>query len=239
VRTSKKTGYVTLSPLSSTSKCLDVPGGSIAKSVQLQVYTCNNTAAQDFAMKNVGVVNPVAGACNGFKGAKTLGTYTIAGYRLPVCGPRPDWDVPSRTESVRPYKGAPTSNPGYQCAELPARWLWYRYKVASVKANGAQVVDAYASRYAAKFTKVANGTAHRAPVAGDVLSLSGNARFSDFGHTGVVVSSTVSSAGNGSITVAEQNWGGAGGSVGKHIYQVKAWKVVYAGLPYVKWLHAK
>jgi len=239
VRKSKTSGNVTLSPLSATSKCLDVTGGSTKASVQLQVYACNGSTAQDFAMKSAGVVNPVAGKCNAFTGAKTLGTYTISGIKLPVCGPRPDFDKPAHYNPVRPYPGAPTTNPGYQCAELSARWLWYRYKVASVRANGAQIVDNYAKAYATKFTKISNGTKNKAPRAGDVLSLSAKSNFSDYGHTGVVISSSVNAKGNGIVTTAEENWGGTGGTAGKHVYSVKAWKVQYAALPYIKWLRAK
>ena len=72
-----------------------------------------------------------------------------------------------------------------------------------------------------------------------MLSLSANKRFSDVGHTGIVISSTVSSAGNGTMRAMEQNWGGAGGTSGYHNYTVKSWRVVYAGLPYIKWLRAR
>ncbi|MET7996579.1 RICIN domain-containing protein [Amycolatopsis sp. NPDC005232] len=37
-----------------SGKCLDVPSASIADSVQLQQYTCNNTSAQSFTMTPVG-----------------------------------------------------------------------------------------------------------------------------------------------------------------------------------------
>ncbi|WP_326568939.1 RICIN domain-containing protein [Amycolatopsis rhabdoformis] len=37
-----------------SGKCLDVPGASIADSVQLEQYTCNNTSAQSFTLSPVG-----------------------------------------------------------------------------------------------------------------------------------------------------------------------------------------
>ena len=64
-------------------------------------------------------------------------------------------------------------------------------------------------------------------------------RFNDVGHTGIVVTSTVNSAGNGTMRTLEQNWGGAGGASGYHNYTVKSWRVVYAGLPHIKWLRAR
>lgn len=229
-------GFVTFKPKHATSRCLDVPGASKSSGVQLQIYSCNNTSSQQFTLKKVGQVYPVAGACNAFATAKTLGTYTVSGWLLPVCGPRPNFDtsVSGRTTSVYPYKNAPTYHPGYQCAELSARWLYHRYKVASIVANGAQVVDRYASTYSGTFTKVANGTASKAPRAGDVISFSTRSTFSDVGHVGVVISSSVNSSGNGSIVVAEQNNGGAAN--GKVTYTVTSWKVKAPNFAYVKWL---
>lgn len=229
-------GFVTFKPKHATSRCLDVPNASKSSGVQLQIYSCNNTSSQQFTLKKVGQVYPVAGACNAFATAKTMGTYLVAGWLLPVCGPRPDFDttVSGRTTAVYPYKSAPTYHPGYQCAELSARWLHHRYKVASIVANGAQVVDLYASTYSSTFTKVANGTANKAPRAGDVISFSTRSSFSDVGHVGVVISSSVNSSGNGSIVVAEQNNGGSAN--GKVTYVVTSWKVKAPNFAYVKWL---
>ena len=100
---------------------------------------------------------------------------------------------------------------GYQCIELVARYLKARYDAGAGRANGAQAVDRYVAAYPTKFLKIANGTKRMAPRKGDVLSLSTNGRFNDVGHTGIVISSSVSSAGNGSVLAVEQNWGGAGG----------------------------
>ena len=93
-------------------------------------------------------------------------------------------------------------------------------------------MDRYVAAYPAKFRKIANGTQHLAPRKGDVLSLSRSRTFNDVGHTGIVISSAVDSAGNGSVLAVEQNWGGAGGTRGYHRYRVKSWRVQYAGMPY-------
>ena len=114
-----------------------------------------------------------------------------------------------------------------------------RFDVDPGVANGAQAVDRYAAVYPTRFTKIANGTKGKAPRKGDVLSLSSRARFDDVGHTGVVISSNVSTAGNGTVRAMEENWGGTGGTSGYHDYVVKNWRVLYAGLPHIKWLRAR
>jgi hypothetical protein len=44
-----------------SGKCLDVPGASLADSVQLQQYTCNNTGAQSYTLVPVADPSPPAG----------------------------------------------------------------------------------------------------------------------------------------------------------------------------------
>lgn len=99
-----------------------------------------------------------------------------------------------------------------------------------MQANGDQAVDNYYAAYPSTFTKYSNGSAGNLPVPGDVLSLSAVSTFNgaDGGHTGVVVSSDVNSSGNGSIRVAEQNYGGSTGGSGYHDYTVTSWTVQYA-----------
>ena len=183
-----------------------------------------------------------APACTAFKGAKTLGYYYSDAYvRINTCGLRPSFDGARDGGGpvVRPYAGSPTYYRGYQCIELVARYLKARYNAEPGKANGAQAVDRYASVYPAKFVKIANGTRNKAPRKGDVLSLSANRYFNDVGHTGIVISSSVNSAGNGTIRAIEQNWGGTGGTRGYHNYTVKTWAVSFSGLPYIKWLRSR
>jgi hypothetical protein len=184
----------------------------------------------------------VVRGCNAYSGAKTLGTtYTDAFVKIYACGVRPSFDGAKKGTGpvVLPFAGSTTYYRGYQCIELVARYLQARFGALPGVANGAQAVDRYAAAYPATFVKISNGTKGKAPRKGDVLSLSANARFDDVGHTGVVISSSVSSAGNGTMRVMEENWGGSGGTAGYHNYAVKNWRVVYAGLPYIKWLRAR
>ena len=184
----------------------------------------------------------VVPGCTAFKGAKTLGYYYSDAYvRIETCGLRPSFDGAKNGGGpvVRPYPGSNTYYLGYQCIELVARYLKARYNAEPGKANGSQAVDRYASVYPTKFVKIANGTRNKAPRKGDVLSLSANRAFNDVGHTGIVISSAVNSAGNGTIRAIEQNWGGTGGTRGYHNYTVKKWKVSFRGLPYIKWLRAR
>ena len=183
-----------------------------------------------------------APGCSAYAGAKALGaSYSDAYVRIDACGARPSWDG-TRNDSgpvVLPFAGSPVYYRGYQCIELVARYLKARYGALPGVANGAQAVDRYAAAYPSRFTKIANNTVGKAPRKGDVLSLSARAAFNDVGHTGIVTSSTVDKAGNGRVRALEQNWGGTGGARGYHVYTVKAWRVVYAGLPHIKWLRAR
>jgi len=180
--------------------------------------------------------------CGAFSGARTLGSsYRDAYVKVYACGIRPSFDG-ARTGGgpvVRPYSGSNIYYRGYQCIELVARYLKVRYNADPGVANGAQAVDRYAAAYPTRFVKTANGTRKQPPRRGDVLSLSHSRYFNDVGHTGVVISSSVNAAGNGTIRSLEQNWGGTGGTSGYHTYTVRSWRVIYAGLPHIKWLHAR
>jgi hypothetical protein len=230
-------GYVNFKPRHTTSKCLDVPLASKTAGKQLQIYSCNGTTAQQFKLTPGGLVYPVSGSCNAFSGAKQITRFLIASRYLPVCGPRPNYDSPYRTDAVRPYPGAPGYYPGYQCAELAARWLYHKYGAAETSGNGAQKVDVYAARYPSKFIKYANGTTGHAPAVGDVVSFSRSKTFNDIGHVGVVATSSVNSSGNGTVRLAEQN----DKAQGYIDLTVRAWRAQFPGgyYPYIKWLHAR
>lgn len=194
-------------------------------------------AAQRSSAKHVAVPG-----CSAFKGARKLGhSYRDSRVRVETCGQRPSFDGARNGGGavVRPYAGSPTYYRGYQCIELVARYLKARFNAEPGKANGAQAVDRYAKVYPAKFVQIRNGTKRKAPRKGDVMSLSGNRRFNDVGHTGIVVSSKVNRRGNGRVRAIEQNWGGAGGTSGYHNYKVRNWRVVFGGLPHIKWLRAR
>jgi hypothetical protein len=193
---------------------------------------------------------PTAGAtssvvvrgCSAVPGAKLLGTfYSDSRVKIYACGARPTFDG-SRSGSgpkVLPYAGSSIYYRGYQCIEIVARYLKARYNADPGFANGSMAVDRYASVYPTTFKKIANGTRNSAPRKGDVLSLSASKYFNDVGHTGIVISSSVNSSGNGSIRAVEQNWGGTGGTSGYHNYSVRSWRVAFAGLPHIKWLRAR
>jgi hypothetical protein len=91
---------------------------------------------------------------------------------------------------------------------VPERYLYDRYGVLmDIATDGDQVAAHYAAGYAGLFTVIKNGAPHRAPAAGDVLSLSADPGFDSAsgGHTAVAQSSSVSAAGNGTVTVVEEN----------------------------------
>ncbi len=153
-----------------------------------------------------GSCNAVAGAYQ-FPGADgvTPAAWTGDGLTVPACGPIPNDGGP--TTPIAPYPGA-LKTPGYQCVEFSERYLFYRYGVTmDIPTNGDQVAAHYAAKYPALFMLVNSGTPNRAPVAGDVLSMAKVPGFdgSDGGHTAVVQSSSVNSAGNGTVTIVEEN----------------------------------
>jgi hypothetical protein len=179
------------------------------------------------------------GACGAFPGAYQLpgahgvvpAAWSGGGLAVPACGPVPG-DGPAAP--VYPYPGAPWTA-GYQCVEFSERYLYDRYGVTmGIVTNGDQVAAHYAAGYPGLFMIVRNGTPHRAPAAGDVLSLSAAPGFdSDSGgHSAVVQSSSVDAAGNGSVTVVEEN----AASSGVAVLPVADWSVRYPGFRYVEWL---
>jgi len=182
---------------------------------------------------SVVAASPTVSGCNGFSSAYKLGAaYRDSDVTIFACGPRPAFGG-ART-AVYAYPGAP-SNPGYQCAEFAARYLYYKFGVTMyISTNGDQVVDHYASKYPKLFVAVKNGTIAHAPVQGDVISYSQTSSFDTIGHTSVVQSSSVDASGNGTITTVEENWS----ANGSHVVPVVNWKVQLGGYPYVKWLHA-
>ncbi len=182
----------------------------------------------------------VGGACDSVAKAFQLAgadgitpaAWTGDGITVPVCGPIPN-DGGARTP-VYPYPGA-LRTPGYQCLEFSERYLYYRYGVTmGIPTNGDQVAAHYAAAYPKLFMVVPNGTPHRAPVDGDVLSMSTVPGFdsSAGGHTAVVQASSVNAAGDGTVTIVEQN----AVPSGVQVLSVSDWNVHYDGFPYMKWL---
>ena len=181
------------------------------------------------------------GSCNAFSGAYQLpgsngvvpAAYSDGSLVVPACGPIPGT---GGGPNVYPYPGS-LATPGYQCVEFSERYLYYKYGATmGISTNGDQVVAHYGAKYPSLFSVVANGTANQAPVQGDVLSFSTVSTFNSGsgGHTGVVQASSVNSAGNGSITIVEEN----AVSSGVQILSVTGWRVSYSGFPYIEWLHS-
>ena len=156
------------------------------------------------------------------------------GLTVPACGPIPDYG--GATTPVYPYPGA-LRTPGYQCVEFSERYLFYRYGVTmGISTDGDQVAAHYAAAYPARFMVVRNGTPRRAPVAGDVLSMSTVPGFDSTGggHTAVVQASAVDANGDGSVTIVEQN----AVPSGIQVLTVTDWTVHYDEFPYIEWLTA-
>ena len=193
-----------------------------------------------------GAVTPVAAAtgpgrpCGAFPGAYQLpgsggvvpAAWSGDGLTVPACGPAPGGGAAAAP--VYPYPGA-LWTAGYQCVEFSERYLYDRYGVTmGVATDGDQVAAHYAAGFPGLFMVIRNGTPHRAPAPGDVLSLSAAPRFdsADGGHTAVVQSSSVNAAGAGTVTVVQENAGAAGVAV----LPVSGWSVRYPGFRYVQWL---
>jgi hypothetical protein len=212
------------------------------------------TASQPAADSGAGRASPAASSrpCAAFPGAHQLpgadgvtpAGWSGGGLVVPSCGPAPGDGGPSDTSAggagpgaaVYPYPGA-LWTAGYQCVEFSERYLYDRYGVTmDVVTNGDQVAANYATNFPGLFMIIRNGTPRRPPAAGDVLSLSAVPGFDSAagGHTAVVQSSAVDAAGNGTVTVVEENASAAG--IAR--LTVTGWTVRYPGYPYIEWLTA-
>lgn len=135
---------------------------------------------------------------NYYYGSGGWNSYALGGsYNgLVACGPRPIYGGP---DVLTHFFSGSWGAYEWECVELSLRYLYLAYNVAPYSANGSGVVWNYSG---SALHKISNGTANAAPQAGDVLSYGAT---TSAGHTSVVSSSSVNSAGNGSITVVEQN----------------------------------
>lgn len=150
---------------------------------------------------------------------------------MPACGPR-NTEV-ARSLGVGGLPGDPWSVLEWQCVELSKRYLRLRHNVNPYPANGSQVVGNYANDSynpnGPMLEVVVNGGAPPAPQPGDVLSYGST---TTAGHTSVVRSVNVNSAGNGSITVLEENLAAGGQSA----LTVTNWYVSGNAGSVTKWL---
>src|SRR6185312_13018333 len=193
-----------------------------------------------YAAAGSGAEAGVGAACGAFPGARQLpgadgvvpAAWSGGGLVVPACGPIPEEGGTARP--VHPYPGA-LWTAGYQCVEFSERYLYQRYGVTmDVATNGDQVAANYAAKYPGLFMIIRNGTPHRAPAAGDVLSLSAAPGFdsANGGHSVVVQASSVGLAGDGSVTVVEENADASGVAV----LPVRGWRVLDPGFRYAEWL---
>jgi hypothetical protein len=215
------------------------PGAVTAAAYATAVYSAGGPGAGAGAAGSSAATG-TGDACGAFPGARQLpgadgvvpAAWSGGGLVVPACGPVPGDGGTARP--VYPYPGAPWTA-GYQCVEFSERYLYQRYGVTmDVATNGDQVAARYAARYAGLFMIIKNGTPHRAPAAGDVLSLSQAPGFdSDSGgHSVVVQASSVGPAGDGSVTVVEENADASGVAM----LPVRDWRVLDPGFRYVEWL---
>jgi hypothetical protein len=200
------------------------PGPAVTRSATAPARTSGADGAACRAFAGAGQLPGAAGV--------TPAAWSGDGLVVPACGPAPgDGD---KAAPVYPYPGA-LWMAGYQCVEFSERYLFDRFSVTmNAVTNGDQVAAHYAADYAGLFTVVRNGTPDRAPAAGDVLSLSTAPGFDSTsgGHTAVVQSSAVNAAGNGTVTVIEENAAASGVAV----LPVAGWTVRYPGFRYIEWL---
>jgi hypothetical protein len=158
-----------------------------------------------------GSVSPFDGTWCTSHGANVVGWVEIA-PEIPICGPGASYgsssawiDIPGPYGSLGTYYNA---TPGFQCVELAERFLAVAAGLAPVKANGAQVALAYHAAYPATGLVLngSNAAVGNPPVAGSVISFSSSPDFyADDGHVAVVVNSSVDAAGNGTVTIAQEN----------------------------------
>ncbi len=147
----------------------------------------------------------------------------VSALGVPACGP-------TGNANIYLKGGGPT--PGFQCVELSDRFMWVKYGLPALQADGGQVAMTYASAY--HKTLVSNGTAGAAPRVGDVMSFAALSDFSDDGHTGVVAASNVDSNGNGSIKLLSENIRSTGSL---DPLAVKSWVVqTYSGFTHINWI---
>jgi hypothetical protein len=108
---------------------------------------------------------------------------------------------------------------GFQCAELAARFVWDEFGVAG---KGGTPVAADGYNFAStvhtddpSVPLVPNGTVGQPYLAGDIVSFNGviskGVNLEPDGHVAMVTVSTENSAGNGAVTIMEQNSAAADG----------------------------
>jgi len=142
-------------------------------------------------------------------GGKKLGASFDDVY---ACGPADNsgtgYEVPSKGIYKGFFEGAPYS---YQCTELADRVLfdvWGKMPVYGMNLDGKTFASTVHARYKS-VPLIANGTAGKPYLPGDIVSFTGNSKEPD-GHVAVVTKSTENASGNGKVTIIEENAASSG-----------------------------
>ena len=188
--------------------------------------------------------------CTGYGASVVAWTGTTP--NLPICGPGPDNGGTYATITIPGPYGAFgyffNATPGFQCVELAERFLAVADGLAPVLANGQQVAANYHAAYVntALYVNGSRGAIGHAPIPGDVISFSNAPGFDSLaaGHVAVVDESSVNSAGNGTVRIAEEN---VGAGYWLYTIDVDRWRLVDPtsapdplwGFGYAEWLQVK
>ena len=173
------------------------------------------------------------GTCDpaNYPGSHPLGA---SWHGLVACGPGPTQG--GSDHLVEFYPGA-WGELEWECVELSMRWMYLAWGVNPYPADGWDVVSNYGAASerlqpdGPQLDVVSNGTLGAVPQPGDVISVARTVQ-DGFGHTAVVTANAVNAAGDGTITVIQQN--GGPGNDGWATYPVSNWTV---GDGVSGWLH--
>ncbi len=138
----------------------------------------------------------------GFCSSVASGAYDLGASfdNVWACGPTPGAGAPG-------YGDAFESSPwGFQCTELANRFLWDAWGIAPIFGANLDGADFASTVHAShpSIVDVVNGTIGQPYLPGDIVSFAGNSYEPD-GHVAVVIASSENSAGNGQVTVMEEN----------------------------------
>ena len=148
-----------------------------------------------------------------------------------ACGPANNSGTGYKVPSSGSYKGFFEAAPySYQCTELADRILfdfWKMQPVYGANLDGKTFASTVHARYPS-VQLIANGTAGKPYLPGDIVSFTGDTQEPD-GHVAVVTASTENASGNGKVTIIEEN----AAASGQETLTVSNWKLLRAADSYV------
>lgn len=201
-------------PIALISSSLDQPSTSLRLSRESQPAVEADVIASATELPSPAWWNGVCDV-NNFPGSSPLG----ASYRgVKTCGPL-------NTNHLVNF-GAGVSQYEWQCVEYVKRYLYLAFGIVPYLGNGNTVVKNYPGT---RLEKVLNGTPNKGPFAGDVISYNGP---STYGHASLVTASNIDANGNGTISIAEQNYS----KTGSRTHTVSNWYINSSDGAY-GWLH--